>query len=264
MLFAGTSGFSYAGWKGKFYPPSLSGAKMLRYYAERLGGVELNGSFYRTPPETTLLKWASETPPGFRFCMKANRGLTYSADTFDRVGLARIFASRIAVLDARLGPVLLQFPPVRHKNIALLDSLLVALERPAAAEFRHESWFDDETFRVLREHSAALVITDEAKWPRAPLVEVGGVAYFRLRRGYTSASLQPWVEEVRSALATHDEVHVYFKHDSGSPALARRLVRLAGTAPESPRSRSQPSAPTQSAPGATRGTQRGRGAGSSA
>ncbi len=186
MIFAGTSGFSYPTWKGKFYPASLAGANMLRYYAERLNGVELNGSFYRTPPESTLLKWAAETPPGFRFCMKANRGLTYSAEAFDKVGLARILTERIAALGERLGPVLLQFPPTRQKNIALLDSLLTALNRPVAAEFRHESWFDEDTYRVLREHGAALVVTDEAKWPRAPLVEGGSVAYFRLRRGYTT------------------------------------------------------------------------------
>ena len=231
MLFAGTSGFSYSTWKGAFYPSTLAGSKMLRYYAERLNGVELNGSFYRTPPESTLLNWAAETPPGFRFCMKANRGLTYSAETFDRVGLARIFTERIAVLGPRLGPVLLQFPPVRQKNLALLDSLLAALGRPAAAEFRHESWFDDETFRVIREHAGALVVTDEEKWPRAPVLDLGAVAYFRLRRGYTNASLQPWVEQVRSAAATHEEVHVYFKHDRSSPALARRLLRLAAREP---------------------------------
>ena len=231
MLFAGTSGFSYSTWKGAFYPSTLAGSKMLRYYAERLNGVELNGSFYRTPPESTLLNWAAETPPGFRFCMKANRGLTYSAETFDRVGLARIFTERIAVLGPRLGPVLLQFPPVRQKNLALLDSLLTALGRPAAAEFRHESWFDDETFRVIREHGGALVVTDEEKWPRAPVVDLGAVAYFRLRRGYTNASLQPWVEQVRSAAGTHEEVHVYFKHDRSSPALARRLLRLAAREP---------------------------------
>jgi uncharacterized protein YecE (DUF72 family) len=202
---------------------------MLAYYAQRLTGVELNGSFYRTPPETTLLKWAADTPPAFRFCMKANRGLTYSAEAFDKVGLARIFTERIAVLGERLGPVLLQFPPRRQKNVTLLDSLLGALGRPAAVEFRHESWFDAETYRVLREHRGALVVTDEAKWPRAPLVDVGAVAYFRLRRGYTSASLGPWVAEIASAVAAHDEVHVYFKHDLGSPALARRLLRLAST-----------------------------------
>src|SRR6184192_2735431 len=205
MLFAGTSGFSYATWKGKFYPATLAGSKMLGYYAERLNGVELNGSFYRTPPESTLLNWAAQTPPGFRFCMKANRGLTYSAEGFDRVGLARIFTQRIAVL--------------------------AALARPAAAEFRHELWFDADAYRLIQEHGGALVVTDEAKCPRAPLVDLGSVAYFRLRRGYTNASLQPWVEDVRSAAAAHDEVHVYFKHDSASPALARRLLRLVAKEP---------------------------------
>ncbi|HEX2647310.1 MAG TPA: DUF72 domain-containing protein [Candidatus Dormibacteraeota bacterium] len=236
MLFAGTSGFSYASWKGRFYPSSLAGSKMLRYYAERLNGVELNGSFYRTPPETTLQKWASEVPSGFRFCLKANRGLTYSAETFDRIGLARIFSSRIGILGEQLGPILLQFPPVRQKNVQLLDSLLTALERPAAVEFRHMSWFDDETYAVLRQHQGVLVVTDEEKWPRAPLVDVSSTAYFRLRRGgYAGASLRSWLVELRSALAAHEQVHVYFRHDPASPALARRLVRLAGTGSE-PRS----------------------------
>jgi uncharacterized protein YecE (DUF72 family) len=231
MLYAGTSGFSYPAWKGKFYPASLAGSKMLRYYADRLTGVELNGSFYRTPPPATLERWTAETPPGFRFCMKANRGLTYSADRFDRVGLARLFTERIAVMAERLGPVLLQFPPVRQKDVALLDALLTALARPAAAEFRHETWFDEDVYRVLREHAGALVVTDEAKWPRAPLVPLGPVAYFRLRRGYTRRSLEPWITEVRAAVAAHEDVHVYFKHDSASPALARRLLKLAAGEP---------------------------------
>jgi uncharacterized protein YecE (DUF72 family) len=232
MLVAGTSGFSYATWKGKFYPASLPGSKMLAYYAQRLNGVELNGSFYRTPPETTLQKWAADVPPEFRFCMKANRGLTYSAEAFDKVGLARIFTERIGVLRERLGPVLLQFPPSRQKNIALLDSLLTELRRIAAVEFRHESWFDEETYRVLREHRGALVVTDEEKWPRAPLVDVSSVAYFRLRRGYAAgSSFRPWIAEVRAALAAHEEVHVYFRHEPESPALAQRLLRLAGKEP---------------------------------
>jgi uncharacterized protein YecE (DUF72 family) len=249
VLYAGTSGFSYATWKGRFYPRALSGAKMLGFYAERLNGVELNGSFYRTPPETTLARWAADTPPGFRFCMKANRGLTYSAEAFDKAGLARIFTQRIASLGGRLGPVLLQFPPTRQLHIPLLDSLLTALERPVAAEFRHDSWFDDATYRVLREHGCALVVTDEPKWPRAPLRDLGPIAYFRLRRGYSARSLEPWIADVRAAVAAHDEVHVYFKHDSASPALARKLLRLAGgTEPGSRSPRSAPSGPRRAAP----------------
>jgi uncharacterized protein YecE (DUF72 family) len=76
-------------------------------------------------------------------------------------------------------------------------------------------------------------MTDEAKWPRAPMVALGAVAYFRLRRGYTTASLRPWIAEIRSAVATHEDVHVYFKHDRGSPALARRLVKQAAEGPGS-------------------------------
>jgi uncharacterized protein YecE (DUF72 family) len=235
LLYAGTSGFSYAGWKGKFYPPALSGARMLEYYAERLNGVELNGSFYRTPPQTALLKWASQTPAGFRFCMKGNRGLTYSAEAFDKVGLARILAERLAPLGERLGPILLQFPPTRQLNVVLLDALLGALGRPVAAEFRHESWFCDETYRAIRDHQGALVITDEEKWPRAPRVELGPLAYFRLRRGYTIAAMKPWISEVQSAMAAHDEVHVYFKHDPEAPGLAQRLMRAVTKGPIPPR-----------------------------
>src|SRR5256885_3379503 len=188
MLFAGTSGFSYAAWKGKFYPAKLAGSKMLTFYAERLNGVELNGSFYRTPPESTLLNWAAQTPPGFRFCMKANRGLTYSAEAFDKVGLARIFAERIAFLGERLGPVLLQFPPTRQRNVGLLDSLLGALGRPAAAEFRHESWFDDETYGVIPRHGGAPAGTRQPEGPRAALVEVGPLAQLRLTPGLTNSA----------------------------------------------------------------------------
>ena len=198
---------------------------MLGYYAERLHGVELNGSFYRTPPESTLVKWAEGTPVDFRFCMKGHRGLTYSGDAFDRVGLARIIGERLAPLDGRLGPVLLQFPPVRQRNPALLDGLLGALGRSAAAEFRHESWFHDETYRVLQAHGAALVVTDEEKWPRAPFVALGPVAYFRLRRGYMARTLVPWIETLRAALDSHNEVHVYFKHDPSGPRLALRVQR---------------------------------------
>lgn len=202
---------------------------MLGYYAERLRGVELNGSFYRTPPETTLLKWAAGTPSDFRFCMKANRGLTYSGEAFDRVGLAGLVGDRLGSLGDRLGPILLQFPPTRQRNVALLDGLLSALGRPAVAEFRHESWFDDETYGVLKAHRAALVITDEEKWPRAPFVELGPIAYFRLRRGYTSRTLAPWIDTLRSARASHDEVHVYFKHDPKAPRLALRVQRAIAT-----------------------------------
>jgi uncharacterized protein YecE (DUF72 family) len=203
---------------------------MLEYYSSRLRGVELNGSFYRMPPASTLEKWAAGTPVDFRFCMKAHRGLTYSAEGFDRVGLARLFAERLASLGERRGPVLLQFPPARQRNIALLEALLDALGGRVAVEFRHDSWFHAETYEAIRRHSGALVVTDEEKWPQAPLIELGPFVYFRLRRGYKPRALDRWVAVVSSALQSFDEAHVYFKHDPQAPRLAVRLQRaIAGT-----------------------------------
>ena len=230
-LYTGTSGFSYATWKGRFYPKTLPGSRMLDHYAARLNGVEINASFYRMPPAAALEKWAASTPPEFRFSMKASRGLTYSAAAFDKVGLAGLFAQRMAPLGDRLGPVLLQFPPTRQRDPALLDSLLGALGTAVACEFRHNSWFDEEAYAVIRTHGGALVVTDEQKWPRAPLVELGPFAYFRLRRGYTKRALGEWTAVVRSALAAHEHVHVYFKHDPQAPRLALRLrAAIAGAA----------------------------------
>jgi uncharacterized protein YecE (DUF72 family) len=227
---------------------------MLDYYSTHLNGVEVNGSFYRTPPVTTLEKWRDGTPPGFLFCMKANRGLTYSADTFDRVGLAHLFSERISPMGERLGPVLLQFPPVRRRNVELLEDLLHSLARPAACEFRHESWFDPSVYDVIKRHAGALVVTDEEKWPQAPLVELGPFAYFRLRRGYSNRSLEAWIATVRSAAAAHQDVHVYFKHDPQAPRLALRMRHaIAGkTGPESRSPRPRPSAPRRAAPAEAR------------
>ncbi len=223
-LYAGTSGFSYQSWKGVFYPERLPAARMLGFYAERLNGVELNGSFYRTPPPQAMATWAAGTPAGFRFCLKAHRGLTYSGPAFDREGLARQVGPRLGELGDRLGPVLLQFPPGRERDTALLDRLLGALGLRAAVEFRNESWFAGDVYAVLRTHAAALVVTDQDKWPRAPRVEVSGLAYYRLRRDYDAAALEGWRRELRAEAAALEELHVYFRHEPEAPARAAHIM----------------------------------------
>jgi uncharacterized protein YecE (DUF72 family) len=227
VLYAGASGFSYPGWRGVFYPAKLSGAKMLAHYAARLNGVELNGSFYRTPRASALEKWRRETPAGFRFCLKAHRGLTYSGDAFDKAALAASFGAQLEPLGDRLGPVLLQWPPTRAADPALLDRVLTALGRRAAVEFRDASWFDAAVYGVLERHGAALVVTDEEKWPRAPEVATAGFAYYRLRRDYADAELDAWADRL-AAEAREREVHAYFKHEPQAPARAQRLLARSG------------------------------------
>lgn len=197
---------------------------MLGFYAGHLNGVELNGSFYRTPPPATLAGWTATVPEHFRFCFKAHRGLTYSGDAFDREGLAREVGRRLGDLDSRLGPVLVQFPPTRLADPGLLDRILAALGVRAAVEFRHDSWFSQDVYGVLRRQQAALVVTDQEKWPRAPRLELSGFAYYRLRRDYDSAALERWRRELRAECEGREEVHVYFRHDPESPARAVRLM----------------------------------------
>lgn len=197
---------------------------MLGYYAGRLNGVELNGSFYRTPPPATLEAWSSQSPAGFRFCFKAHRALTYSGDAFDREGVARDVGRRLSVLEGRLGPVLVQFPPTRKVDPAGLDGLLDALGATAAVEFRDPSWFRDDVYRLLRAHGAGLVVTDQDKWPAAPRLELSGTGYYRLRRDYEPAELERWRRELRSECEGREELHVYFRHEPQAPAWAERIL----------------------------------------
>jgi uncharacterized protein YecE (DUF72 family) len=229
-LYAGASGFSYPGWRGVFYPERLAAGRMFGYYADRLNAVELNGSFYRTPNAAALAKWRREAPAGFRFCFKGHRGLTYSADAFDKVGLAAIIGRQLAELGTALGPVLLQWPPTRRADPGLLDAVLEALALRAAVEFRDPSWFSDATGAVLERHQAALVVTDEAKWPMAPAAQTASFSYYRLRRDYSDAELQPWIERLTREAGGRD-VYCFFKHEPEAPGRALRLLGAAGARP---------------------------------
>src|SRR5450432_377230 len=124
QILAGTSGFSYAEWRGRFYPGALPDDQMLHFYAERLPTVEINNTFYRMPKPETVAAWRDEVPDSFRFAVKASRRITHQqklADVADDV--AHLF--RVAeVLGDKLGPVLFQLPPFLKKDLGLLRAFL--------------------------------------------------------------------------------------------------------------------------------------------
>ena len=205
---------------------------MLAEYAQQLNAVELNNTFFRFPAPAAIAAWMAATGGGFRFCLKAQRSLTYSNPAFPRGASAADFGSRLAALGARAGPVLIQFPPTFKKDLHALDDLLGNLAHPAAVEFRDPSWLREETFSVVRTHGAAVVVTDQEDWPRAPRVETASFAYYRLRRAYSGPELRAWAEELRPELAARDEVHVFFRHALEAPhrALALRAALTFGLA----------------------------------
>lgn len=232
MIQVGTSGYNYPEWKGSFYPADLAAAKMLPYYAARFSTVEINYTFYRAPTEQILAGWARATPDHFRFTLKAPRRITHDARLRDVAEPARRFCEVASTLGPKLGALLFQLPPSFKKDLARLDGFLAELpaSAPAAFEFRHASWFDEETFGRLRARGLALCVAESEKLA-TPVVVTGPIAYFRLRdEGYTAADLKRWAEAIQRETAGCRDVFVYFKHEEAGkgPEFAKKLLEYLG------------------------------------
>jgi uncharacterized protein YecE (DUF72 family) len=230
-LYVGTSGYSYKEWKGSFYPKDLPEKKMLRYYGERFGTVEINNTFYRMPKTSVLEAWAAEVPASFKFVLKASQRITHMQRLKDVDTSVSYLLEVAGALKERLGPLLFQLPPNFKKDLPRLREFLGLLpsHRRAAFEFRHQSWFDDEVFALLREHQAALCIAEAEDDLEVPFMSTANWGYLRLRMPeYGDAELTTWVKRVRDT--NWQDAFVFFKHeDEGKgPQMAKRFLELAG------------------------------------
>ncbi len=230
MIHVGTSGYNYPEWRGSFYPATLPASKMLGYYAERFGAVEINYTFYRMPTAKTLGGWAAATPPGFVFVLKASRRITHDQRLVDIDEPLRYFRDTARALGEKLGPLFFQLPPNFHKDTARLGDLLAMLPRDArhAFEFRHQSWFDDDVYALLRRWNAALCVADTERGT-TPQIATADWAYVRLRDAeYSDVELQEWA--ARLADPAWRDAYVFFKHEEAGagPALAERLRAMLG------------------------------------
>ena len=226
----GTSGYSYAPWKGSFYPEDLKAADMLRYYSQRFPTVEINNTFYRMPTAPLIERWASETPESFSFVLKAPRRLTHEKRLEDPESEEYFFRTAGLLAD-RFGPTLFQLPPFFKKDLARLQGFLARIPngRRVALEFRHASWFDDEIYDALRASGAALCLADTDEAPNPAIEPTTDWGYLRLRRiQYDEAALDAWAARIRSQ--SWKEAWVFFKHeDAGTgPKLARQLIERLG------------------------------------
>ena len=227
----GTSGFQYVEWKGNFYPEDLPTSKMLPYFAERLSTTEINYTFHRIPSPKTIENWLAQTPENFRFALKAPQKITHFAKLRDCQDTLAYFCRVISALGERLGPVLFQLPPNFKKDSDVLSSFLRELPAMRAAfEFRHESWFDETVFALLRERNVALCIAETAKLT-TPTVVTADYGYLRLRReDYTSDDVARWAQFVRENDTNWSDAFVYFKHEEAGigPKLAGQMIGLVG------------------------------------
>lgn len=233
MVRVGISGWTYAPWRGVFYPERLSPKKELAFAAEKFSTIEINGTFYSLQRPASFARWAEETPDDFVFSVKATRFITHDRKLRDvEVPLTNFFASGLLNLGRKLGPILWQLPPSFKFDRELIESFLVLLPRDTmqaamlarshdpwmkdraltepvcrtdichAMEIRHKSFAVPEFIELLRKYEVAVVCADAVEWPRIFDVTADFV-YCRLHgseelyaSGYSDDALDEWARRV--------------------------------------------------------------------
>lgn len=231
----GISGWTYAPWRGTFFPADLKRSEELDYASRQVRSIEINGTFYSLQRPSSYASWHDRTPEDFVFSVKAPRFVTHIKRLKDIEGpLANFFASGVLRLGEKLGPLLWQLPPSLPYDRARLAAFFELLPRDTASaarlarrhdehithtwlkaggnrplrhalEVRHASFQTPEFIALLREHQVALVVADTAgKWPFMEDV-TADFLYVRLHgdeelyvSGYTPAALQTWAGRIRA------------------------------------------------------------------
>jgi uncharacterized protein YecE (DUF72 family) len=229
----GISGWTYAPWRGGFYPENLPHAQELAHAAAIFPTIEINGTFYGLQKPPVFTRWAAETGEDFVFAVKGSRFITHLKRLREpAVPLANFFASGLLRLGRKLGPILWQFPPNFRFDAELMEAFLALLPRDTAAvaalahrhdkrlkaraalatdavrpvrhavEIRHDSFRDPAFTALLRRYGVALVCADAVSWPRLMDLTADFV-YCRLhgadelyRSGYPAAALRRWADRV--------------------------------------------------------------------
>lgn len=227
QMHVGTSGFQYDQWKGDFYPEDIKKPDMLAYYANRLGAVEINNTFYRMPRAGTLESWSDQVSDGFQFVLKVSRKITHFKRLEDVEEELDYLLKTVPALGAHLGPLLFQLPPKCPKRIDRLAATLRQLPQKtkAAFEFRDPRWLEDDVFTLLDDHDCALCLSDTDDEPIEHLTSTATWGYVRLRADdYTEEQLAHWVTRLESV--GWADVYVFFKHEDRGPALAKQLSEI--------------------------------------
>jgi uncharacterized protein YecE (DUF72 family) len=207
----------------------LPAARFLEHYASRLGTVELNNTFYRSPTPSAVAGWVAATSDDFRFSVKAQRGGSFRALQVDPIASVPWLTTPYRAFAGRLGTVLFRVPDGVKRNDERLAALLAAWppDLPLTVEFQDPSWHVDETFAALAGAGAALCTTELPEDEDPPTIRhTGRFLYMRLRRhDYSEDELTAWAARLEPFLGAGDDAYVYFRHDETGrgPELALEL-----------------------------------------
>jgi uncharacterized protein YecE (DUF72 family) len=237
--YIGTSGWTYKHWKEPWYG-GIPQKRWLEFMAERMTGLEANGTFYRLPKRESMADWAQRTPADFRFAAKAHRYLTHNKKLKNIAEGIEKQREAFGGLEEKLVVVVWQLPDRFVKNVERLESFIHEIgawpETRHTVEFRDDSWFTDEVAAMLSEAGIAVCMSDASRWPMWERVTTD-FAYVRLHghddtyvSSYTDEQLWAWAEKTRIWLAEGRDVHIYFDNDVqvAAPWNAMKLLELLG------------------------------------
>jgi len=216
----GTCGWDYPHWLVRFYPTTLRPSHWFAFYAAEFDTVELNTSFYRLPVEAMYDAWREQAPPGFCYAVMASRYLTHVDKPKEPADPLWVFFADADRLRGKLGPIVHQLPPYWHADLPSLNQFLKSLPhgRTHVVEFRDQSWYTTDVFRLLERYNVAHCIHDLPPWEVPPRATASTV-YLRFHGGrhsggnYAHADLQQWAERIRGWQAEGRQVWVYFGND---------------------------------------------------
>ena len=211
-IYIGIGGWTFAPWRGVFYPEKLTQAKELEYAASKLTSIEINGTYYGSQKPESFRKWAREVPDGFVFSLKGPRFATNRrvlAEAGDSV--KRFYDSGVLELGDRLGPVLWQFAPTKKFDDADFGKFLELLPRKLegralrhVVEVRHDSFCVPDFIALLRQFETPVVFAEHGKYPAIADV-VGDFVYARLQKGndelktcYPPKQLDAWAKRFQT------------------------------------------------------------------
>ena len=254
----GIGGWSYAPWRGVFYPKGLKQADELSYATSKLTSIEINATHYRLQSPKSFRIWGATAPDGFVFSVKGPRLITQQkllAETGNFI--TRFFKSGLAELGDRLGPILWQFAPFKRFDeddfAKFLDLLPHELDGQAlnhVVEVRHASFAIPRFAELARDAGVTIAYVDAEGWPNIADL-TGDVVYARLQRGddtltaaYPPGELDAWAGRAKTwakGSAPDDlkllaesaaskprprDVFIYFIHEGKlrAPAAATALI----------------------------------------
>jgi uncharacterized protein YecE (DUF72 family) len=165
----------------------------LREYAEEFGSVEIDSTFYGSPPPERVRRWAAQVPDGFTFALKLSREITHEHRLLAAQPLVDEFVASALEFGDKLEAILIQTPPdFGPAEIEALEAFVRALPQGPrwAFEARDKEWFHGEAHRRLRDalgsHGVALAVTDGTFVPLETMLH-------ELRRPTASHAYLRWI-----------------------------------------------------------------------